>query len=53
MAISNNTTNPDNKRRFALIVASSQYSDPDLRKLIAPAQDAISKHLTKSRHWSL
>ena len=43
MAVSNNTTtNPDNKKRFALIVASSQYTDPDLRKLIAPAQDAES-----------
>ena len=28
------------ERRFALIVASSQYVDPDLQKLIAPAQDA-------------
>ena len=30
------------ERRFALIVASSQYTDPDLQKLIAPAQDAES-----------
>ena len=28
------------ERRFALIVANSQYVDPDLQKLIAPAQDA-------------
>jgi tetratricopeptide (TPR) repeat protein len=36
----NNTKN-NNNRRFALIVATSDYKeDPDLRKLIAPAQDA-------------
>jgi hypothetical protein len=28
------------EKRFALIIASSQYADPDLQKLIAPAQDA-------------
>jgi hypothetical protein len=28
------------ERRLALIIASSQYVDPDLQKLIAPAQDA-------------
>ncbi len=27
-------------RRFALIIASYQYQDPDLRQLVAPAQDA-------------
>jgi hypothetical protein len=30
---------PD-KKRFALIIATSNYEDPDLKKLIAPAQDA-------------
>jgi hypothetical protein len=35
------STNPNNNRRFALIVANSDYEeDPDLRRLIAPAKDA-------------
>jgi uncharacterized caspase-like protein len=28
------------EKRFALIIASYEYEDPDLRKLLAPAQDA-------------
>src|SRR5215469_365234 len=40
MAVSD-PTNPENNRRFALIVANSDYQeDPDLSRLIAPAQDA-------------
>ena len=29
-----------NERRFALIITNSEYQDPDLRKLLAPALDA-------------
>ena len=29
-----------NERRFALIVASYEFQDPELRQLVAPAQDA-------------
>lgn len=32
----------DPSKRFALIIANYQYEDPDLRQLIAPAQDANS-----------
>jgi hypothetical protein len=36
--INNNTTSSN--RRFALIVANSEYDDPDLQNLVAPGQDA-------------
>ena len=31
---------PDTGRRLALLVATSAYSDPDLRQLRAPGHDA-------------
>ena len=30
------------ENRFALIVATSEYQDPDLKTLVAPAQDAVA-----------
>jgi uncharacterized caspase-like protein len=41
MAVSsNNNSSGSSNRRFALIVANSDYQDSDLRKLISPSQDA-------------
>ena len=41
MAVSATTTNEkENGRRFALIIAASEYQDSDFQKLIAPGKDA-------------
>jgi len=41
MAASASTTNgKENNRRFALIIAASEYEDSDFQKLIAPGKDA-------------
>lgn len=37
MAISKNNINSVNKRRFALIIANSDYQDPDLHRLCSDA----------------
>jgi caspase domain-containing protein/pentapeptide repeat protein len=35
-----NTSNSSYSRRFALVIACSEYEDPSLQKLVAPGQDA-------------